>query len=102
MAPQTEDLLSKTVLLIAAGGDASRFILPKLRDRLCEDGHHGASIPLWMRRHCLVTWPLLPGGSSFLGSHLTFIRTRLDASFPVAVITGPNTHDAIGCPSGEE
>jgi tetratricopeptide (TPR) repeat protein len=89
------DLLSRTVILIAAAGDASRFVLPKLRDRLYEHGHRSTVVPLWLRRYCLATWQLPQSRLSFLASHLTFIRTCLGVSFPVAVITGPNTNDAI-------
>jgi tetratricopeptide (TPR) repeat protein/tRNA A-37 threonylcarbamoyl transferase component Bud32 len=101
MSTTVEDLLGKTIILIAGGGDASRFVLPLLRDRLNEHGRRGTGVPLWLRRYCLATWQSPQSGLSFLASHLTFIRTYFDASFPVAVITGPNTNDAIVAHLGE-
>jgi len=89
------DLVEKTIILVAAAGDASRFILPKIRDQLYDHCLHSNTVPLLLRQKSFATWPLPHTGFSVLASQLTFISTNLGSSFPVAVITGPNTKDAI-------
>ena len=92
-----EDLIDKTVILIAAAGDASRVMLPEIRQRLLDQGKTGEVLPLWLQEYCLPTWRLPQMGLTFLDSQLMFIHNSLGANFPVAIITGPNTDSAIVC-----
>jgi serine/threonine protein kinase/Tfp pilus assembly protein PilF len=85
----------KTIVLIAAGGDASRFLAPLLKDRLRTDHRNPPVVPRWVRDYSLPTLNAPGARISFLGSHLTFLHNHLGAASPIAVVTGPNTHDAI-------
>lgn len=95
MEKQVERARERTIVLIAAGGDASRFLTSLLKDRLRADRRNTPVVPRWVRDYSLPTLNAPGARISFLGSHLTFLHNHLGAAVPVAVVTGPNTHQAI-------
>jgi hypothetical protein len=90
-----EDVLDKTILLIAAGGDASRFILKMNQQRFYPQKNTNLIIPMWLRNESIATFRLPHVQTTFLESILSFVRSSLGSNFPVAVVTGPNNNEII-------
>ena len=91
-----QEAIARTIVLVAAGGDASRLMPELYRHRLRPLSKPDWHVPLWFRQYSLATEPWIPPHEE---SHLQFIlssiKRDLGEDTPVVVVTSPNNHEAI-------
>jgi serine/threonine protein kinase len=87
---QLTHALEKTIVVVAAAGDASRVFASSARSEIPATG----KAPLWIAERALPITSMMEG-LCFLDIMLGATEQILGVDAPLAIITGPNTHEAI-------
>jgi len=94
-------LLDRLIILVAAGGDASRILYPSHLEQCRPSDPKELRAPAAVRQLCLVTLmplPLPEGSVCLLDTIFGFIASLQEETgleIPVAVVSGPNNHSSI-------
>jgi len=94
------DLIKKTLIILALGGDGSRWNLGYFKKQFIDSNNNNRA-PMWFKESSAFIEPLYtvrfdpPIFFDFALQNILFIQEHYQTQIPIALITGPNTHRLV-------